>query len=172
MALRGVVEDRSRTECAGMIAAIGWVRGLIKVGPVTCRDELVVTQEVAQAESFAAAAARPDWSTPPLRDVYEVLGVAYWSPVNTEPGYALGVCATLRWLLGVDTDRAPIPIPVRTASGALAGETEIYAGLLARNPGPLETWERAELRREARETHARSQYLAELVLDTATRARA
>lgn len=170
MALRGVVEDRSRAECAGMVAAIGWVQGLIEVGPVTCRDELVVTVEVARAESFAAAAANPDWAAPPLQDVYEALGVAHWTPVNTEAGYALGVCATLRWLLGVD-DGTPIPIPVRTVTGALAGETEIYAGLLARNPGPLESWERAALRREARETHTRSRYLAELVLDTATRAR-
>jgi hypothetical protein len=170
MALRGVIEDRDRQACAGMVAAIGWVRGLIEVGPVTCRDEGVVTVEVAQAESFAAAAARPDWSSPPLDEVCELLGVAYWVPVSTDPGYALGVCATLRWLVGVDAAQVPIPIPVRTASGALAGETEIYAGLLARNPGPLQAWERAELRREARETYARSQYLAEIVAYTATRA--
>jgi hypothetical protein len=172
MALRGVVEDRDRQACAGMVAAIGWARGLIKVGPVTCRDERVVTVEVAQAESFAAAAARPDWSSPPLDEMYELLSVPHWAPVNTDPGYVLGVCATLQWLCGVDAAQVPIPIPLRTASGALAGETEIYAGLLARNPTPLQAWERAELRREARETYARSQYLAEIVAYTATRARA
>jgi len=172
LALRGVVENRSRQECAGMVAAIGWVRHLIARAPVTGRDELVVTEEVARAESFAAAAARPDWPSPPLDQVCEVLGVAYWPTQQVDPGFAWGVCATLRWLTGTDTEQAPLPIPVRTASGALAGETQIYADLLARNPGRLEAWERAALRREARETAARSHYLAELVVDTATRARA
>jgi hypothetical protein len=172
LALRGVVEDRSRQECAGMVSAIGWVRHLIAVGPVTGRDELVVTEEVARAESFAAATARPDWPPPPLDQVCKALDVAYWPTLEVDPGFAWGVCATLRWLTGTDTEQAPLPIPVRTATGALAGETEIYAGLLARNPERRAMWERAALRREARETAARSQYLAALVADTATRARA
>jgi hypothetical protein len=170
LALRGVVENHSRQECAGMVAAIGWVRHLVPRGPVTGRDELVITLEVAQAESFAAASTRTDWRSPPLREVCEVLGVEYWPASEVDPGYGWGVCATLRWLSDTDGAEPPLPIPVRIATGAVATQEQVYSCLRARNPGRLEGWERAALRREASEIAARSQYLADLVIDTCIRA--
>jgi len=166
------VENRSRPECAGMVSAIGWVRHLVPRGPVTGRDELLITLEVAQAESYAAASTRADWRRPQLRDVCEVLGVAYWPASEVDPGYGWGVCATLRWLSDTDGARPPLPIPVRTATGAVATEEQVYSDLRARNPGRLPGWERAALRREAREIAAQSRYLADLVIDTCIRARA
>jgi hypothetical protein len=153
-----------------MVAALGWVRGVL-AGPVTGRDETPVTVSLARAESWAAAATRADWSSPPLRDVCETLGVRYWPPFQVEPGYAWGVCATLRWLTGTD-QASPLPIPVRTPTGAVASGEQVYAALVAQSAGRVGLRERARLRREAGETAARSRYLAELVIDTATRAQA
>jgi hypothetical protein len=171
LALRGVVENRSRRACAGMVAALGWVHGVLS-GPVTGRDESPVSWETATAELWAAASTRPDWPSPPLRQVCETLAVRCWPPASVDADFALGVCATLRWLTGAD-EQPPLPIPVRNAAGTPATQFEVYTELLAAREaagGRVGPGEVVELVAEAARVAARSRDLAALVAETATRA--
>ncbi|HEY3604003.1 MAG TPA: hypothetical protein VGL04_04980 [Sporichthyaceae bacterium] len=167
LALRGVVEHRSTEECAGIVAAVAWIRHTLR-GPATGRDELLITADIARCEIWAAASTRADWSTPELAAVCDTLGVSYWPPMEITPGYAWGVCATLRWLTGAD-EQPPLGLPIRTESGELAGEVLIYTRLLAVHQG--QACDPGGLRARARQLAAESRALAELVLDTATRVR-
>jgi hypothetical protein len=167
LAMRGVVEHRSGQECAGIVAAVAWVRHLLP-GPATGRDEPLITADSARAEVWAAASTRADWSTPDLAQVCDTLGVEFWAPMELTPGYAWGVCATLRWLVG-DDEQSPLLLPIRTTTGELAGEVYIYGQLLAAHRG--RPHDPAELRARATELAARSRALAEQVLDTAVRVR-
>jgi hypothetical protein len=54
---------------AGVAASIAWIRGG-RVGPITERDEQPVTRAIADAERWAAEAARDPLHAPPMGAVY------------------------------------------------------------------------------------------------------
>jgi hypothetical protein len=99
LAYRAHVELQS-PRCGGIAAAVAWVRGG-RVGPVTERDESPVTRSLATAEMWAASAAgAPDLPRPPLEELCDKFGVAYWAPRPILPEWGEGAWRALRWLLG------------------------------------------------------------------------
>jgi hypothetical protein len=163
LALRLVAEQRSR-EAAGMVATLGWVRGLIQ-GPATGRAEPARLREVAWYELAAAehllADGRP---VPPLHDLCQLLEVSYQAPLAVDAGYGIGVWLTLRWLLG-EASRPPLNLPIRRPDGQLMGEVELYASLVE---GCVD---RVEARETATALAADSRRLAALIDDAADRIR-
>lgn len=168
LAMRAIPEGRS-ADCAGMVAATGWVRGFL-AGPITGREDDPLLRPVALAELWAAAAVQPGWPTPPLRELCVMLRVAYRPPLDVDARYALGVWRTLRWLTGTEGEQPPLELPTRTADGRPATADQIYAGLVAIQ-GVVAREDAAALRAHAERTAARSIRLAALVTDAAQRAR-
>lgn len=167
LALGGVVEQQA-TECAGMVAAVAWVRGLM-TGPITGRDNDPLSRQCAIAELWTAAAVQPGWPTPPLPELCAMLRVDYRRPLAVEPSYARGAWSALRWLTGTD-NQPPLDLPTRNRDGSVASADQVYRALLARQRiVPAE--DRASLRARAERVADRSKRLAELVASTAERIR-
>lgn len=164
LAIRQVADLKAR-EPAGMIAVVGWLRGLSR-GPVTGRTDSAQVRDVALCELCAAECRLDDGrQPPPLHEVSQLLEVAYWPPEDVDAEFALGVWLTLSWALG-ETERPPLNLPIRSADGTVAGEVEIYAQLVTGGQ------DRAEARETATALAAASRRLAALVEDTAARIRA
>lgn len=168
LAMRAVAEGGPR-ECAGMVAAGSWVRGLV-AGPITGRAEHPLPRQVALAELWAAAVVQPGWPTAPLRELCVMLRVEHHQPLDVDAPYALGVWRTLRWLTGTENQQPPLDLPVRRQDGRPATADEIYAGLIAQR-GVVPQEDRAGLRATAERTADRSRHLAALIADTAQRVR-
>jgi hypothetical protein len=110
-------------------AAITWIWGLIKIGPVTYRTDDPVTRAVAQAEMWAAAAVFDGGGTTEreLRGTCASLGVHYCPPdfdrLSLEHGR--GFYETLSWLTGSldgwrQGRKPPVELPVRATDGTVA----------------------------------------------------
>lgn len=168
LAMHAVVEQQ-RPDCAGMVAAVGWVRGAV-AGPITGRDGHPITRQLAVAEMWAAAAAQPDQPAPPLAELAVMLRVEHREPLPVEPLYARGVWLALRWLTGTGDQATPLELPVRNSAGGLASADEVYAALAAER-GFVPAEEIGALRVCADRTAARSRQLAALIADTAHRIR-
>ncbi len=133
----------------GVALTAAWVRGYPgAAGPVTLRDEQPVSRELAAAERWAAAWVDSDGPRFSLRDDAERIGVAFWEPVTGSRLWARGAEAVLAWLLANPLERRPppMPVPVRTAEGAVATARELYER--ARAAASRERWA-PEHRREA-----------------------
>lgn len=168
LALRAVVEQKA-TECAGMVAAVGWARGLI-AGPITGRAEDPLSWQTVVAELWAAASAHPGWPTPPLAELCVMLRVDYLEPREVDPRFAHGVWLALRWLTGTGNQRAPLELPVRRTDGVVADADDVYAALVAAQ-GIVAAEDIDGLRAQAERMTDKSRRLAALVADAAQRIR-
>lgn len=148
------------TEAAGIVAVMDWLHGKLP-GPVTGREDGPEMRDVALVELCAAECLVDDERPPPpLHDVCQLLEVAYRKPIDVDAGFARGVWLALRWVLGQEP-RPPLDLPIRRRDGAVMGEVEMYAELVAR--GEPSTTARAA----ARALAADSRRLAALVEETA-----
>lgn len=169
---------------SGITAAVLWVMGGIKRGPVTGREEQPVTGPIAAAESWAALGASDPTAAARLglAGVYERLGVALVPPNAVTPRqYAEGVHRTLEWLLNLSPAARPLParrlapplpIPVRRADGSIPSGDELLERTvhadpyLASLPEVLQLSLRERVEAEAREYRR----LAALIADVERRA--
>ncbi|MGH3751958.1 MAG: hypothetical protein ACRDRP_04545 [Pseudonocardiaceae bacterium] len=134
---------------AGVAAAVAWVRGG-RVGPITYRDEQPVTRDLADAECWAAAAARDPFGTLPLNTIYTQLRV---TPADPKPGldvnYSVGAWRALRWLLGIEDQDAPLPVPRRHDDGRVFTGDDVYAEITRGDDSHLSPERRQEIRQYA-----------------------
>lgn len=149
--------DRER-QPAGVIEALSWIVGT-SPGPGSGRREGPEFRAVALCELCAAQCLVAEGSgdaPPPLREVCAELGVRYVPARTGDPGYGLGVYATLRWALG-QTPIPPMRLPLRDAGGRVMDEEQIFAALVGKG------MDSGDARLNAREMAADSQRLADLV---------
>ena len=138
--------------CTGIMAAAGWVQGQYPA-PVTSDmtgngpDPDVLDPYTVEAESWAAGLAGDPDGGLDMTEVCRVLDVPLRIPLQVPPGYAAGVYAGLRWMLGMDR-KPPMPLPWRGPDGLPANACYIYAQLLAA-AGPVDESARAALQAEA-----------------------
>jgi hypothetical protein len=166
LSMRLVVERQSR-DAAGMVAALGWLQGLIR-GPATARPESAVSRDVALCELCAAESLLGDGAPPPpLGEVCRMLGVVFVAPLDMDAGYARGVWRTLLWVLG-SASRPPLELPIRRLDGSLMNEVEMFSELI--EGAGVDARDRACT--DAAVLVADSRRLAALVEDTAARVHA
>lgn len=148
---------------AGVACSIAWIRGG-RVGPITERDEQPVTRAVADAERWAAEAARVPANPPPMDVIYAQLKVTPWAPLpNQDPNYAVGCWRALRWVLGVPGQDPPIPVPRRRPDGSLYTAEELYAEVIRADDGRLSPEQRATKRVQAECDAAKYWHYAEQI---------
>lgn len=138
-----------RPWAAGVATAVAWVRGG-RVGPITERTEQPVTRDIADAERWAAAAARDPFGTLPLNTIYAQLRV---TPADPKPGldvnYSVGAWRALRWLLGIEDQDAPLPVPRRHDDGHLFTGDDLYTEITRGDDSHLSPERRQEIRQHA-----------------------
>lgn len=118
---------------SGAVTAAAWVRGG-RTAPVTERDEQPVTAALAEAELWAAVAAGPAGDGLPLTSIYTRLGVTPWPTQPVSRQWAEGAWRALRWLLGLQGQGPPLPLPVRNPDGTTPTRDELYAAQMALQP--------------------------------------
>ncbi|MGH3525759.1 MAG: hypothetical protein ACRDQ6_00410 [Pseudonocardiaceae bacterium] len=145
----GMIRTTRQPWVVGVPAALSWVRGG-RVGPVTERTEQPVTRDLADAERWAAEAARDPNDPPPLAAICEQLGVALAFPKpDTHPGYAVGVWRALRWVLGVPDQACPVAVPRRHPDGRLFTADDLYREATHGKMDRLSPEQRAQIRLRA-----------------------
>lgn len=148
---------------AGVACSVAWIRGG-RVGPVTERDEQPVTRAIADAERWAAEAARVPASPPPLDLIYAQLKVAPWAPLpDQDPDYAVGCWCALRWVLGVPGQDPPLAVPRRHPDGRLYTAAELYAEVIRADDGRLSPEQRAAKRLQAERDAAKYRYYSDQI---------
>lgn len=130
---------------AGVGAAISWIRGG-RNGPITERDEQPVTRAIADAERWAAEAARDPDHAPPLGAIYAQLEVAPRPPLpGQDPNYAVGVWRALRWVLRVPGQDPPLDIPRRHPDGRVFVAADIYTDMVSGDDTHLSPEQKREI---------------------------
>jgi len=155
----------------GVAVTAAWLCGC-RPGPVTERFEGPVTSALAESERVAAQLVLDEWAGAPrfpAEEYCEELGVMFVAPRPVSREWASGAHRTLRWALGrYGSDGRvgpPVPLPRRRDDGSLVPADELYGASLSRAGRMLGPAQRAELRREADLTAARSQRLEARVLE-------
>lgn len=175
LALNAMAEGRAEEMAAGLVAAAGWVQGVLPA-PVTGEpsatgsDPDVWDVRAVEAESWAAGLAGDPHGGLDMDEVCRVLNVPSRIPRRSGPNFAAGVFTGLRWMLGMD-DVAPMPLPWRTLDGQPARAPYIYARLLA-EAAPLDEVGQARLRAEATRLAVESRRLAVVVAQQLERSQA
>ena len=115
---------------AAVMATAAWVRGG-RPAPVTERADAPVTRALAEAELWATF----EVTMPPCpsESMCAGLGVGYRPPVVLDHVWAVGVAATLRWLLGM-SEPPPMALPQRRSDGSVASADELYELALRARP--------------------------------------
>ncbi|MGH7750185.1 MAG: hypothetical protein ACREQ5_36270 [Candidatus Dormibacteria bacterium] len=134
---------------AGVATAIAWIRGG-RVGPITDRPEQPVTRALAEAECWAAEAARDPSVPPPLDLIYSQLKVAPYPPAaRIDARYCVGCWDALRWVLGRPDRAPPVAVPRRHDDGRVYTADDLYAEATRSRMDRLSPEQRAEIRLRA-----------------------
>lgn len=121
-----MLRQTGRPWAAGVATAIAWIRGG-RVGPITDRPEQPVTRALAEAECWAAEAARDPSGPPPLDLIYSQLQVARYPPApGIDVNYCVGCWSALRWVLGRPDQDPPVAVPRRHDDGRLYTADDLY----------------------------------------------
>jgi len=148
------VQRTASQPAAGIHAALCWVRGVRREGPVSERGEAPVTAALAASELIAAMIAG-DPVDGHLLDGARLLRrttreVEFRPAVVVDTGYILAVWRALRWLTGEGGQRAPYRLPSRNENGTPRTAEQLYRDALAAHPGYATVPEsRERLRNEA-----------------------
>lgn len=150
---------------AGVACSIAWIRGG-RVGPITERDEQPVTRAIADAERWAAEAARVPANPPPMDVIYAQLKVAPWAPLpDQDPNYAVGCWRSLRWVLGVPGQDPPLAVPRRHPDGRVYVAEDIYVERTRGDDSHLGPERRREIRHYAESQAAWYRHTAAQIAD-------
>jgi hypothetical protein len=161
-------DDVGSPRALGVEGVLSWLAGNAPA-PVTARVGVPTTRPAAETELRAAGAAQA--GVPAARALVAAeLGVPEWNPAPRPAAWSNAVYETLRWLLGHDGQRPPLPLPVRHADGSTLSADEVYDQAMRADPTRFVLPEqRSALRVEATRTAARHRRLAERIDDTKRR---
>jgi hypothetical protein len=164
--------ERGTQWSSGVLTAAAWVRGG-SPAPVTQRGEVPVTRELATAELWAAVVASERGSAiprPPVEQTCADLRVSWREPPEVDVDYAIGAWRTLRWLLGVASQRVPIPVPVRNPDGTILTAEQLFEQVVAADPYRYRLPEQQRELRQWAMTEARQyRQLEQLIVSTQRR---